>query len=1081
MNIYTQLAQVRVLFQKNVLTLKKGRMSIILNCLLIPFFAGWATKWLDYNPYAELHPPIQAIKGVERCSKDPRSAARCMNFAFSPDKTSIRSIAKAMSDANQTLEDGDELHISPGNAVTALEEINNESQVYAFKDRKTTVDFFNKNNGKLSPHFYVHFENYKLDSLQFEVFIFNREFSNTYMTLLYHALLSTKPHDSTKIMVKKFPDVETVDIFWRFFLWILQLGVLFMVSTQITGTLFSRMMADRANDMLNYMRMFGMSVSAYHFAWFLSELLIVQTLSGCCLAVGLWLGNSDLFKAIDPKVLILIWYLVGASNIGLSLVISTIVPSLAFGNVLINISSFIVGVDFFLKILETMLPNVLPRALVGFFAVLAFIFPARFLLSLLFCILLKIFGSFPNIIVCQYFVVRRVTFSNLFHYMPEEATIPKVFALVQLVTTLMSLFREQTQQLSRSSNSEIGGKIALPVSFSPGADLFVWLIYIFTFPLIAAYLRDVLPWNEGRRKPFYFFLMPSFWLGSDVKKAQSLESLQMSSLDDHDSKLDEDVKQELINARNPPDATFAMSDLQKTYYFFSSPTISKIFGFPGHTALRNFSLVMKQGECVALLGHNGAGKSTMLGIVTGRIDADGGRLIVNRKVIDPDYIHEYLGFCPQFDMLFEGLTVEQHLWFYLGLRGENLHKHWDSIKGRIDSFRMTGAMARNSENLSGGMKRRLSVLIATLGDPEIVLMDEPTTGMDPVNRRFVWRFLSDYKAKRQLLLSSHSMEEAETIGDRIIIVRSGDVVAVGTSSHLKHKYDIGYRMTLHTQQGFEEMAFQTVKAKLPLAQLDTVHAAVLRVCVPAANLSEMIDFLEKTTETETIDGEKPLFVDWTFSQMTLEDVFYRLNAAVYEAKGQKDVFAGLRAPPVPVTPTPLVNATFPPQGFPSPSGPPPQYYHPPGSPGSPSYYPPPPPPGVFGQPPPQPGGGQFPPQQQQQQYGGYPPYPPQGGQPPYGGQQYGQYPPPQQGYYPPPQQGQYPPPSGTPPPPGYMPPHSPHSPQSPQSPYPQQGYYPPPAPPGTPPPPGYTPSPSPHSPQSQQSPHPPNNQSPNRQ
>ena len=329
-----------------------------------------------------------------------------------------------------------------------------------------------------------------------------------------------------------------------------------------------------------------------------------------------------------------------------------------------------------------------------------------------------------------------------------------------------------------------------------------------------------------------------------------------------------------------------MSDLQKTYYFFS-PLIARILRFPGHVALRNFSLVMKKGECVALLGHNGAGKSTMLGIVTGRLDGDGGLLIVDRKVIDPDYIHQHLGFCPQFDMLFEGMTVYEHLDFYYGLRGENVYSHWEEMKGRIDSFRMTGALNRRSENLSGGMKRRLSVLIATLGDPEIVLMDEPTTGMDPVNRRFVWKFLSNYKANRQLLLSSHSMEEAETIGDRIIIVRSGDVVAVGTSSHLKHKYDIGYRMTLNTQEGFEEMAFQTIKSTLPLAQLDSVHSGCLRVCVPAANLNRMIDFLEglDAVTVQDFKGDTvPLYVDWTFSQMTLEDVFYRLNATIYETR-----------------------------------------------------------------------------------------------------------------------------------------------------------------------------------------------------
>ena len=113
--------------------------------------------------------------------------------------------------------------------------------------------------------------------------------------------------------------------------------------------------------MLNYMRMFGMSISAYHFSLYLTELLITQTISGCLLGLGIYLGGSSLYKAIDPKIIALLWYLAGASNISISLLISTIVPSLAFGNILINVSSILIIIDFAVKLVSMGVPGLLPN------------------------------------------------------------------------------------------------------------------------------------------------------------------------------------------------------------------------------------------------------------------------------------------------------------------------------------------------------------------------------------------------------------------------------------------------------------------------------------------------------------------------------------------------------------------------------------------------------------------------------------------------------------------------------------------------------------------------------------------------
>lgn len=128
---------------------------------------------------------------------------------------------------------------------------------------------------------------------------------------------------------------------------------------------------------------------------------------------------------------------------------------------------------------------------------------------------------------------------------------------------------------------------------------------------------------------------------------------------------------------------------------------------------------------------------------------------------DMDNIRKYLGVCPQFDVLFNHLTVEEHLWFYCKLKGVNE----DRIKSQIDSMikllNFSDKRYNQSHTLSGGMKRKLSVGIALIGDSKIILLDEATSGMDVSARRFIWDLLIKEKKDRVILLSTHFMEEAD--------------------------------------------------------------------------------------------------------------------------------------------------------------------------------------------------------------------------------------------------------------------------------------------------------------------------------
>ena len=234
MEIYTQLSQVRVLFQKNVLTMKKGTLTLVVNCLILPFLAGFCTKFIEFSAITSLHPPITPIKGVERCSKSPASSSKCMNLAYSPDTDDeAKKIITKMANANKELEGGDEL-TRFGESVSALSQVNNDSQVYGFKDSwKTATKFFEDNPEKLSVQFYINFENSNINNLILDVFFFDDQ-GASYMLMLYQAIVEISKNTvtkKTKISYKEFAGVGRENIFWSSFRWLMQLFLIFFVST----------------------------------------------------------------------------------------------------------------------------------------------------------------------------------------------------------------------------------------------------------------------------------------------------------------------------------------------------------------------------------------------------------------------------------------------------------------------------------------------------------------------------------------------------------------------------------------------------------------------------------------------------------------------------------------------------------------------------------------------------------------------------------------------------------------------------------------------------------------------------------
>lgn len=234
-------------------------------------------------------------------------------------------------------------------------------------------------------------------------------------------------------------------------------------------------------------------------------------------------------------------------------------------------------------------------------------------------------------------------------------------------------------------------------------------------------------------------------------------------------------------------------------------------------------LRLESGQVFALLGPNGAGKTTTIHMLTGLVaPTRGDAVVLGESLVSPggvDRVRQTTGVCPQFDILWGELSGIEHMRLFYAIKGlwANSWSQEHSSRALLERVKLSDAATRRTETYSGGMKRRLSVAIAMLGSPPVVYLDEPTTGMDPISRRYVWGIINEYKRHAAVVLTTHSMEEADVLGDRIGIMARGSLQVLGTSLHLKNRFGAGYRVSVAlaaAKPGEERGALAKRKARL---------------------------------------------------------------------------------------------------------------------------------------------------------------------------------------------------------------------------------------------------------------------------
>eukprot|EP00197_Chlamydomonas_leiostraca_P014447 CAMPEP_0202859992 /NCGR_PEP_ID=MMETSP1391-20130828/1884_1 /ASSEMBLY_ACC=CAM_ASM_000867 /TAXON_ID=1034604 /ORGANISM="Chlamydomonas leiostraca, Strain SAG 11-49" /LENGTH=1190 /DNA_ID=CAMNT_0049539111 /DNA_START=105 /DNA_END=3677 /DNA_ORIENTATION=- len=358
--------------------------------------------------------------------------------------------------------------------------------------------------------------------------------------------------------------------------------------------------------------------------------------------------------------------------------------------------------------------------------------------------------------------------------------------------------------------------------------------------VLAVYFDAVVPNEFGIRRPVLYFLYPSYWLPSVTSPASALKHVLKEDGQgprQEGGEVDEDVAAEesrmrgLLNHRTGHTAKGgelagqgAGTEQRNAVEVYG---LKKRFGGSGGCCgnsvvccgafdccsckaadafwpIKGSWFSIAENSLFCLLGPNGAGKTTTINCLTGVLPPSYGDALVYGQSIRSsgglNQIRSQMGVCPQFDVLWPELTGREHLLLYGRIKGVRGWKGAaQEAEELLDKVKLGYAATQRTGAYSGGMKRRLSVAISLLGDPKIVYLDEPTTGMDPISRRYVWDIIEKAKEGRAIILTTHSMEEADILGDRIAIMALGRLRCIGSSIRLKQRFGTGYQVACSVQ------------------------------------------------------------------------------------------------------------------------------------------------------------------------------------------------------------------------------------------------------------------------------------------
>ncbi|WAQ96399.1 ABCAC-like protein [Mya arenaria] len=370
--------------------------------------------------------------------------------------------------------------------------------------------------------------------------------------------------------------------------------------------------------------------------------------------------------------------------------------------------------------------------------------------------------------------------------------------------------------------------------------------------ILGWYVRNVKPGKFGVSAPWYFPLSPSYWccsLGGGREEAYT------------PSQSEQNIFSEPVQKTSP--VVLSARGLSKTYS-------------DGTRAVTNLNLDIHSGDITTLLGHNGAAKTTTMNMLVGLLEPTNGNVrLLNRPLGE---MRGSIGMCSQGNALYEYMTVKEHMQFYSSIKDSyNALSAKDEIRQLLKDVDLYYCRHTLVKNLSGGMQRRLSIALAFVGGSKVVILDEPTSGVDPSGRRAIWNLIIRRKDGVAILLSTHHLDEADIISDQIAVLHEGRLLCHGSPMYLKQHLASGHRIIVTSLSDNPDPVsiLSVMKAWIPAAKLQQVSGGDMTFTLPAASSAafhEMFQDLESKKRELNIES-------YGISDPQLQEVFLKVCSA----------------------------------------------------------------------------------------------------------------------------------------------------------------------------------------------------------
>ncbi|XP_017124894.1 phospholipid-transporting ATPase ABCA3 isoform X2 [Drosophila elegans] len=407
--------------------------------------------------------------------------------------------------------------------------------------------------------------------------------------------------------------------------------------------------------------------------------------------------------------------------------------------------------------------------------------------------------------------------------------------------------------------------VSVDDTLTVGDVMIMMLVSCVICMLICLYVEQVMPGSFGVPRPWNFPFTREFWCGEREYTGV------------------EDIPNGQVQEQRDPKAF--ETEPEGKHIGLQMRHLKKRFA--DKMVVKGLSMNMFEDEITVLLGHNGAGKTTTISMLTGMFPPTSGTAIINGSDIRTNIegARMSLGICPQHNVLFDEMSVSNHIRFFSRMKGLKGKAVEQEVAKYLKMIELEDKANVASSKLSGGMKRKLSVCCALCGDTKVVLCDEPSSGMDPSARRQLWDLLEQEKVGRTILLTTHFMDEADVLGDRIAIMCDGELKCHGTSFFLKKQYGSGYRLICVKRDDCETNEVTALLNKyIPGLKPECDIGAELSYQLPdsaSAKFEEMFGQLEEQSEELHLNG-------YGVGITSMEEVFMKVGAEKDISGNMKD-------------------------------------------------------------------------------------------------------------------------------------------------------------------------------------------------